>query len=77
MQDCHVIKYLSKEEHDGRSAALVVGGKNVSPFYVRIIISKNKFKKTNAYKNRDRDFFTKRDRIIEYIIAFRLIFNSK
>lgn len=35
VQDCHVIKYLSKEEYDGRTAALVVGGKNVSPFYVR------------------------------------------
>lgn len=30
VQDCHVIKCLSKEEHDGRSAALLVGGKNVS-----------------------------------------------
>lgn len=34
MQDCHVIKYLSKEEYDGHSAALIVGGKNVSPFHV-------------------------------------------
>ncbi|XP_008330224.1 large ribosomal subunit protein uL3m [Cynoglossus semilaevis] len=33
VQDCHVIKHLSKEEFDGRTAALVVGGKNVSPFY--------------------------------------------
>ncbi|XP_076865615.1 large ribosomal subunit protein uL3m [Brachyhypopomus gauderio] len=33
VQDCHVIKSLSKEEYDGRSAALVVGAKNVSPFY--------------------------------------------
>ncbi|XP_028254443.1 large ribosomal subunit protein uL3m [Parambassis ranga] len=32
VQDCHVLKYLSKEEHNGRSAALIVGGKNVSPF---------------------------------------------
>ncbi|XP_029976017.1 large ribosomal subunit protein uL3m [Salarias fasciatus] len=32
VQDCHVLKCLSKEEHDGRTAALVVGGKNVSPF---------------------------------------------
>lgn len=39
MQDCHVINYLSKEQHDGRSAALVVGGKNVSPFYVRKSLS--------------------------------------
>ncbi|KAG7253900.1 hypothetical protein CRUP_008545, partial [Coryphaenoides rupestris] len=33
VQDCHVVKCLSKEEFDGRSAALVVGGKNASPFY--------------------------------------------
>ncbi|XP_061839246.1 large ribosomal subunit protein uL3m [Nerophis lumbriciformis] len=33
VQDCHVINCLSKEEHDGRSAALIVGGKNVSPFH--------------------------------------------
>ncbi|CAG5891434.1 unnamed protein product [Menidia menidia] len=33
VQDCHVIKYLSKEEYDGHTAALVVGGKNVSPFH--------------------------------------------
>lgn len=32
VQDCHVIKYLSKEENGGHTAALVVGGKNVSPF---------------------------------------------
>ncbi|KAJ8268292.1 hypothetical protein COCON_G00134640 [Conger conger] len=31
--DCHVIKYLPKEEYDGRAPALIVGGKNVSPFY--------------------------------------------
>lgn len=37
VQDCHVIKYLPKEEYDGHTAALVVGGKNASPFYVRII----------------------------------------
>lgn len=36
VQDCHVIKYLPKEEYDGHTAALVVGGKNASPFYVRI-----------------------------------------
>lgn len=35
VQDCHVVNYLSKEQNDGRSAALVVGGKNASPFYVR------------------------------------------
>ena len=35
VQDCHVIKHLSKEEFDGHTAALVVGGKNVSPFNVR------------------------------------------
>lgn len=33
VQDCHVVKCLSKEEFDGRSAAVMVGGKNVSPFY--------------------------------------------
>uniref|UniRef100_A0A1A8KA99 Large ribosomal subunit protein uL3m n=1 Tax=Nothobranchius kuhntae TaxID=321403 RepID=A0A1A8KA99_NOTKU len=33
VQDCHVIKCLSKEEFDGRTAALVIGGKNVSPFH--------------------------------------------
>ncbi|XP_042362550.1 39S ribosomal protein L3, mitochondrial [Plectropomus leopardus] len=33
VQDCHVIKHLSKEEFNGHTAALVVGGKNVSPFY--------------------------------------------
>ncbi|XP_068603330.1 large ribosomal subunit protein uL3m [Brachionichthys hirsutus] len=33
VQDCHVLKYLSKEEYNGRTAALLVGGKNVSPFY--------------------------------------------
>ncbi|XP_035287425.1 39S ribosomal protein L3, mitochondrial isoform X1 [Anguilla anguilla] len=31
--DCHVIKHLSKEDFDGHTAALIVGGKNVSPFY--------------------------------------------
>ncbi|XP_068189014.1 large ribosomal subunit protein uL3m [Antennarius striatus] len=34
VQDCHVIKYLSKEEFNGKTAALVVGGKNGSPFYI-------------------------------------------
>lgn len=33
VQDCHVIKHLSKEDYDGHTAALLVGGKNVSPFY--------------------------------------------
>uniref|UniRef100_A0A7N6FKG5 Large ribosomal subunit protein uL3m n=1 Tax=Anabas testudineus TaxID=64144 RepID=A0A7N6FKG5_ANATE len=33
VQDCHVIKHLSKEEYDGRTAVLLVGGKNVSPFH--------------------------------------------
>lgn len=31
--DCHVLKLLSKEEYDGRTTALLVGGKNVSPFH--------------------------------------------
>lgn len=34
--DCHVIKHMSKEEFDGHTAALIVGGKNASPFYVSI-----------------------------------------
>ncbi|XP_041822949.1 39S ribosomal protein L3, mitochondrial [Melanotaenia boesemani] len=33
VQDCHVIKHLCKEEYDGHTAALIVGGKNVSPFH--------------------------------------------
>uniref|UniRef100_A0A8D3DG11 Large ribosomal subunit protein uL3m n=1 Tax=Scophthalmus maximus TaxID=52904 RepID=A0A8D3DG11_SCOMX len=33
VQDCHVINYLSKEEYDGHTAALLVGGKNTSPFH--------------------------------------------
>ncbi|XP_029445196.1 39S ribosomal protein L3, mitochondrial [Rhinatrema bivittatum] len=33
VQNCHVIKYTPKEKHNGKSAALVVGGKDVSPFY--------------------------------------------
>ncbi|XP_040288771.1 39S ribosomal protein L3, mitochondrial [Bufo bufo] len=33
VQDCHVIKFTSKEDADGKSATLSVGGKNVSPFY--------------------------------------------
>lgn len=32
VRDCHVVKYLSKEEYNGRTAVLMVGGKNVSPF---------------------------------------------
>lgn len=31
--DCHVIKYFSKEEYNGRRAAAIVGCKNASPFY--------------------------------------------
>lgn len=33
VKDCHVIKHLSKEEHDGTCPALLVGGKDCSPFY--------------------------------------------
>lgn len=33
VQDCHVVKYLSKEEYNGHTAVLLVGGKNVSPFH--------------------------------------------
>uniref|UniRef100_A0A671M6D1 Large ribosomal subunit protein uL3m n=1 Tax=Sinocyclocheilus anshuiensis TaxID=1608454 RepID=A0A671M6D1_9TELE len=33
VQDCHVVKHLSKEEYNGRTAALIVGGKNISPFH--------------------------------------------
>ncbi|KAM4689796.1 large ribosomal subunit protein uL3m [Discoglossus pictus] len=33
VRDCHVIKYTSKEEYNGRTSTLTVGGKNVSPFY--------------------------------------------
>ncbi|XP_077446847.1 large ribosomal subunit protein uL3m isoform X2 [Stigmatopora argus] len=33
VSDCHVIKHISKEDNDGNTAALVVGGKNASPFY--------------------------------------------
>ncbi|XP_023683364.1 large ribosomal subunit protein uL3m [Paramormyrops kingsleyae] len=33
VQDCHVVRYLSKEEHNGKSSALIVGARNVSPFY--------------------------------------------
>ncbi|XP_039254978.2 large ribosomal subunit protein uL3m-like [Styela clava] len=31
--DCHVIKYFSKEEYNGRIAAALIGAKNASPFY--------------------------------------------
>uniref|UniRef100_A0A8C9K8D7 Large ribosomal subunit protein uL3m n=1 Tax=Panthera tigris altaica TaxID=74533 RepID=A0A8C9K8D7_PANTA len=33
VQDCHVLKYTPKENHDGKMAALTVGGKTVSRFY--------------------------------------------
>uniref|UniRef100_A0A8C4SZ90 Large ribosomal subunit protein uL3m n=1 Tax=Erpetoichthys calabaricus TaxID=27687 RepID=A0A8C4SZ90_ERPCA len=33
VQDCHVLKYVAKEDYDGKVAALYVGGKNVSPFH--------------------------------------------
>ncbi|XP_053119500.1 39S ribosomal protein L3, mitochondrial isoform X2 [Hemicordylus capensis] len=33
VRDCHVLKYLSKEEFNGKDTALMVGGKNVSPFH--------------------------------------------
>ncbi|KAM9838759.1 large ribosomal subunit protein uL3m [Aulostomus maculatus] len=33
VQDCHVIKHLTKEENNGRSDGLLVGGKNASPFH--------------------------------------------
>uniref|UniRef100_A0A7M4FUB5 Large ribosomal subunit protein uL3m n=2 Tax=Crocodylus porosus TaxID=8502 RepID=A0A7M4FUB5_CROPO len=33
VQDCHVIKYQPKGENNEKSAVLLVGGKNVSPFY--------------------------------------------
>ncbi|XP_076157160.1 large ribosomal subunit protein uL3m [Alosa pseudoharengus] len=32
VKDCHVIKYLPKEEYDGTCPALLVGGQNCSPF---------------------------------------------
>ena len=31
--DCHVIKYLPKNEYNGKKAAILVGSKNASPFY--------------------------------------------
>ncbi|XP_015709558.1 39S ribosomal protein L3, mitochondrial [Coturnix japonica] len=33
VQDCHVLKYVSKEDSGGKTAKLLVGGKNVSPFF--------------------------------------------
>uniref|UniRef100_A0A8C8TG85 Large ribosomal subunit protein uL3m n=1 Tax=Peromyscus maniculatus bairdii TaxID=230844 RepID=A0A8C8TG85_PERMB len=33
VQDCHVVKYTPKENYDGKTAALTVGGKTVSRFY--------------------------------------------
>uniref|UniRef100_A0A4W3I1C7 Large ribosomal subunit protein uL3m n=1 Tax=Callorhinchus milii TaxID=7868 RepID=A0A4W3I1C7_CALMI len=32
VQDCHVVSYISKEQNDGKTASLLVGGKNTSPF---------------------------------------------
>uniref|UniRef100_UPI00398E7A4D large ribosomal subunit protein uL3m isoform X2 n=1 Tax=Pristiophorus japonicus TaxID=55135 RepID=UPI00398E7A4D len=32
VQDCHVVSCTSKEQYDGKRPALVVGGKNTSPF---------------------------------------------
>lgn len=34
VQDCHVLRYISKEESGGKTSQLLVGGKNASPFYV-------------------------------------------
>lgn len=36
VQDCHVLKYTPKENYNGKVAALTVGGKTVSRFYVRM-----------------------------------------
>uniref|UniRef100_H2Z2M6 Large ribosomal subunit protein uL3m n=1 Tax=Ciona savignyi TaxID=51511 RepID=H2Z2M6_CIOSA len=33
IKDCHVIKYFSKEDYNGKTAAAIIGGKNASPFY--------------------------------------------
>ncbi|XP_006883381.1 PREDICTED: 39S ribosomal protein L3, mitochondrial [Elephantulus edwardii] len=33
VQDCHVLKYTPKESHNGKTAALTVGGKTASPFH--------------------------------------------
>uniref|UniRef100_A0A8C5HMD4 Large ribosomal subunit protein uL3m n=1 Tax=Gouania willdenowi TaxID=441366 RepID=A0A8C5HMD4_GOUWI len=40
VQDCHVVKCLSKEEYDGNTAALLVGGKNVSPFHEKFFFNR-------------------------------------
>lgn len=32
VQDCHVLKHIPKEEYDGKNPALIIGGKNTSPF---------------------------------------------
>ncbi|NXE05280.1 RM03 protein, partial [Lophotis ruficrista] len=32
VQDCHVLRYISKEESGGKTSKLLVGGKNASPF---------------------------------------------
>ncbi|KAL7976765.1 hypothetical protein Chor_008714 [Crotalus horridus] len=36
VQDCHVLKYTPKEESDGKTPSLTVGGKNVSEFHVSL-----------------------------------------
>ncbi|NXN07455.1 RM03 protein, partial [Indicator maculatus] len=33
VQDCHVLRYISKEESGGKRPLLLVGGKNASPFF--------------------------------------------
>ncbi|NXW31753.1 RM03 protein, partial [Phaetusa simplex] len=33
VQDCHVLRYISKEESGGKTSKLLVGGKNASPFF--------------------------------------------
>ncbi|EGW05653.1 Copine-4, partial [Cricetulus griseus] len=33
VQDCHVLKYTPKEDYNGKTSALTVGGKTVSRFY--------------------------------------------
>ena len=38
VQDCHVLKYTTKENHNGKMAALTVGGKTVSRFHKSISI---------------------------------------
>ncbi|KAF6313153.1 mitochondrial ribosomal protein L3 [Rhinolophus ferrumequinum] len=34
VQDCHVLKYTPKENYNGKTAALTVGGKTVSRFHI-------------------------------------------